>query len=60
MDVPLFGGGLAPFIWNEDDKWEWCIYKPESNDYHKLAKVIDRYAAFFQEFGCRKGEYSVA
>lgn len=49
IDDCLFRGGLAPYIWNEGSEWEWYIYKPELEDYQKLAKVIDNYAALFQE-----------
>ena len=48
-DNPLFRDGLVPHIWNERSKWEWYIYKPEPEDYQKLAKGIDNYATLFQE-----------
>ena len=48
-DNPLFRDGLAPHIWNEGSKWEWYIYKSEPEDDHKATKVIDNYAALFQE-----------
>lgn len=45
----MFRDGLAPHIWNEGSKWEWYIYKSEPEDYQKSTKVIDNYAALFQE-----------
>ena len=48
-DNPLFRDVLVSHIWNEGSKWEWYIYKSEPEDYQKSTKVIDNYAALFQE-----------
>ena len=49
------GCGGTPRIWNDEGTWEWYLYRPEQNDYKKMAKVIDNYAGLFQELETLQG-----
>lgn len=45
---PNFSGGIVPYIWSDQGKHEWYVYKPNLSDYKQLAGVVDEYLQVYQ------------
>jgi len=46
---PNFRNGLYPYIWENNDKFEWYAYKPTPRDMEVITNTVDSYLEMFQE-----------
>lgn len=49
VNNPNFRNGLEPYVWTYQGQTEWYGYKPNSQDYKKLADAVHSYLEVFQE-----------
>lgn len=49
VNNPYFKDGIYPYIWENEMKSKWYVYKPTSDDYSLLGQTVQSYINIFQE-----------
>lgn len=55
---PNFQDGIVPYIWNDNGKSDWYVFKPGKEDYRQAAGGIENYLSVFQDMAMAQAEHS--